>query len=174
MNRLNTIMYLLTSISLSTISPCSDTMANTLTKILVGTFVLLILAINLTIVGTLILIASDVCEYFQQKVIKCSPGNDSVKFSTTKMPLLPVPPLEIIDSKLLSTFRKIPLPKQTSSLYIPLTVPKSQKRSYRFQPKQNDVTSHYPLSRIPLKSVNKFTTQIPPYDGPVIPFPRPG
>ena len=136
-------------------------MANTLTKILVGTFVLLILAINLTI-------------FFQPKFIKCSPGNDSEKITTTEMPLLPVPPLEIMDSKLLSTFRKKPLPKQTSSPYIPLTVPKPQKRSYRFKPKQNDVRSHYPLSRIPLKSANKFTTQIPPYDVPLIPFPRPG
>ena len=139
-------------------------MANSLTKILVGTFVLLILAINLTI-------------FFQPKFIKCSPGNDSEKITTTEMPLLPVPPLEIMDSKLLSTFRKKPLPKQTSSPYIPLTVPKPQKRSYRFKPIQNDehsdVTRHYPLSRIPLKSAKKFTTQIPPYR-PIFPFPRPG
>ena len=165
-------MYLLTSISLSTISPCSDTMANTLTKILVGTFVLLILAIILTILTTLFLVSNNFCEYFQPQFINCSPGNDSVKFSTTKMPLLPVPPLEIMDSKLLSTLRKKPLPKQKSSPYIPLTVPKSQKQ--RFKPKQNDVTSRYPLSRIPLKSANELTTQIPPYYGPIFPFPRPG
>ena len=93
------------------------------------------------------------------------------------MPLLSVPPLEILDSKLLSMFRKKPLPKQTSSTYIPLTVTKSQKLSYRFRPKtddeQSDVTRHYPLSRIPLKSAKKFTTQIPPH-GFIFPFPRPG
>ena len=149
------------------ISLCSDTMANTLKKILV-------LAIIFPILTTLILISSDFCIHSYPKVLKCSPINDSDKISATKIPLLPIPPLEIMDSKFLSMFKKNPLPKRTSSPYIPLTEPKSQKLSYRFKPKQNDVYSHYPLSRIPLKSANEFTTQIPPYDGPVIPFPRPG
>ena len=160
MNWLNIIRYVSsTSISFSMISLCSDTMANTLKKILV-------LAIIFPILTTLIWISSDLCVHSYPKVLKCSPINDSDKISATKIPLLPIPPLEITDSK-------FPLPKRTSSPYIPLTEPKSQKLSYRFKPKQNDVYSHYPLSRIPLKSVNKFSTQIPS-DGPIFPFPRPG
>ena len=142
------------------ISLCSDTMANTLKKILV-------LAIIFTILTTLIHISSDFCVHSYPKVLKCSPINDSDKISATKIPLLPIPPLEITDSK-------FPLPKRTTSPYIPLTEPKSQKLSYRFKPKENDVYSHYPLSRIPLRSANEFTTQIPPYYGPIFPFPRPG
>ena len=115
MNWLNIIRYVSsTSISFSMISLCSDTMPNTMKKILVGTFILLILAIILTILTTLILISSGFCEYFQPKVIKCSPGNDSEKITTTIMPLLPVPPLEIMDSiDFLSIFRGKRLPKQT-------------------------------------------------------------
>ena len=136
------ISYVSTFISFSMISLCSDTMANTLKKILV-------LAIIFPILTTLIWISSDSCVHSYPKVLKCSPINDSDKISATKRPLLPIPPLEITDSK-------FPLPKRTSSPYI------------------LSLWSHYPLSRIPLKSANEFTTQIPPYDGPVIPFPRPG
>ena len=141
--------YVSTFISFSMISLCSDTMANTLKKILV-------LAIIFPILTTLIWISSDFCVHSYPKVLKCSPINDSDKISATKIPLLPIPPLEITDSKFLSTFKKKHSPKRTSSPYI------------------LSLWSHYPLSRIPLKSANEFTTQIPPYDGPVIPFPRPG
>ena len=112
--------YVSTFISFSMISLCSDTMANTLKKILV-------LAIIFPILTTLIWISSDFCVHSYPKVLKCSPINDSDKISATKIPLLPIPPLEIMDSKFLSMFKKNPLPKQTSSPYIPLTEPKSQK-----------------------------------------------
>ena len=98
------ISYVSTFISFSMISLCSDTMANTLKKILV-------LAIIFPILTTLIWISSDLCVHSYPKVLKCSPINDSDKISATKIPLLPIPPLEITDSKFLSTFKNFPLVK---------------------------------------------------------------